>query len=101
VSFFSYSAVTFSLVFSLFSFATRAFQMGFLAAFLHPPKIKTLRRLFFFYSTKRERRSKNPKWLTPIAARCMTQAPPPTTSPGKKTGMCQPEEEEVDDGGGW
>jgi hypothetical protein len=99
--FFSYFAVTFSLVFSLLSFATRAFQMGFSAAFLSIPstenKNSTPTLLHFFY--KRERRSKNPKWLTPIAARCMTQAPP--TSPGKKkTGMCRPEEEEVDDGGG-
>jgi hypothetical protein len=84
--FFSYFAVTFSLVFSLFSFATRAFQMGFSAAFLSIPstenKNSTPTLLHFFY--KRERRSKNPKWLTPIAARCMTQAPPPPTSPGKK-----------------
>jgi hypothetical protein len=100
--FFTYFAVTFSLVFSLLSFATRAFQMGFSAAFLSIPstenKNSTPTLLHFFY--KRERRSKNPKWLTPIAARCMTQAPP--TSPGKKkkTGMCRPEEEEVDDGGG-
>jgi hypothetical protein len=74
------------------------FKWVFSAAFPSTENKNSTPTLFLFY--KRERRSKNPKWLTPIAARCMTQAPP--TSPGKKkTGMCRPEEEEVDDGGGW
>lgn len=44
---------------------------------------------FCFYYQKRKRRSKNPKWLTPIAARCMTQAPPlrQVFQHQKKTGM--------------